>query len=246
MNTTLVLSDYSEMCALQEKMSMLKDVSIIRSDERLPKGVNKLWLDLTFDLFNRRITPQSLYLCFSSMIDALEHFDAVGGQVVLLRNYPFRSNLPTFITVSKILEQFTQILTETYQAKSLFLPTIISRNSLHSVQSPPVRIIDALRLGSPETIRVKEASRFVLIYEMDVLDILGRDMLLKKDLVVEGVELTLEELYTRSQPIAGDSPVNFDSRHFIQYEYPMLSSDSLNSVNYDLEDMLIDITSYLF
>ena len=61
-----------------------------------------------------------------------------------------------------------------------------------------------------------------------------------------GVEISLEEVCARTSSVAGQGAVQFDNANLLQYEYPPDTAELAKAVNYEFEDMVMDITSNLF
>ncbi len=247
MSSVLILPDHTEMKALEEKLGLIKDFQIVSGGERPSMLTRKLYIDLTFDIFNRNITERVLYNQFAELTSVLELFDSRNSILIAVRHYPFRTNLESHLRLQRIVDSYISFLNEFYEARILFIPNIISRHCFQFINNPPVRLINAVRLDKTEQIAVRDNSRFFLIYEMDILDIFQKlDGEAKKNHVIEGLELSLADIYQRTIRVTGNTPVSFNSKNFINYEYPSESSELLSSLNYDLEDMVIDITSFLF
>ncbi len=249
MQSVLVLLENTEMKSLEEKLLLLNDLQIVTAGA--PGTISaspELFLDLTFDIFNKNISEEYLYGQFSRIhmsLDSLYHRG--GGALKVIKNYPFTTNVNRFLRIHRIIDSFVSFLGEFYNAKIIFIPNIISRHGFQILSSPPIKLINALRLDKTDQVNVRDASRFYLIYEMDAINaVYNRKGALEKDLVIEGLELSLRDIYDRACRIVGNTPVHFDPAYFINFEYPPENSDNVQSLNYDLEDMVIDITSYLF
>ncbi len=247
MSSTLIMPDFTEIRAIKEKIEMLKELSIIPAGEKIQKITKRIYLDMTFDLFNKNITPSFLYQFFSDMEPVVNLLNMESTALICMKNYPFRTNLKHLLQKQKILDFYINILTEFFSANILYIPTIISRNSFQITNNPPIRIINALRLDNTEYIHIRKNSRFVIIYDRDLIDIFMRPAEeMKKNLILEGIEISLEDICNQTRDFTGDSPVSFDQTNFINYEYPETTTDSINMINYDFKNMIMDITSFLF
>jgi hypothetical protein len=219
----------------------------MKAGEDETPSTSLVYLDLTFDIFNKSVTEEYLYDQFSRIHSSLGPLNYPDGTLTIIKNYPFKTNINKFLRIKCIIDSFVSFLSEFYRSRIIFIPSIISRHGFQVLNSPPIKLINALRLDKSDQVNVREASRFYLIYEMDALDsIYNRKGVLEKDLVIEGIELTLRDIYDRSCRIVGNTPVRFDPANFINFEYPSENSETVLSLNYDLEDMVIDITNYLF
>ena len=247
MSFTLILPEQSELKSLQENLESLKDVQIISIDDHLEKITRKTYIDLSLDIFNRNITPATLYRIFENLEEMLARMESTGSEIFLIRIYPYRTNIKSFLILQKIMDNYTSTLTEYYGVRQIFLPTVISRHCFQGACSPPGRIINALRMDHSESIKIKKTSRFFVIYARDVLEFLFRPEEEKKNhIIIEGIEMSLEEIYEKTKPFSGETPIRFDSQNFLNYEYPISPAEPFHSINYTFEDMLIDITSNLF
>lgn len=247
MSLTLILPEQSELKAVQENLESLKDVHIISIEDRLDKITKKTYIDLSLDIFNRIFTSGSLYRIFEHLEVFLSRLESSGSEIFLIRSYPFRTNVKHFLVLQKIIDDYSSTLTEFFDIRQIFLPTVISRHCYQGSCSPPGKIINALRMDHTETIKLKRNSRFFVIYDRDVIEFLLRpDEDKKKHIIIEGIEMSLEEIYEKTKPISGETPIQFDSQNFLNYEYPISPAESYQSINYSFEDMLIDITSNLF
>ncbi|MGA2142833.1 MAG: hypothetical protein ABSG94_10490 [Brevinematales bacterium] len=247
MQSVLLLPENTEMKSLEEKIRLLKDIRIVPAGSEETFSAPLVYLDLTFDIFNKNVTEEYLYNQFSLIHATLGPLNYPEGVLTIIKNYPFKTNVNRFLRILRIIENFVSFLSEFYRARIIFVPSIISRHGFQILNTPPIRLINALRLDKTDQVNVRDASRFYLIYEMDALDsIYNRKAVLEKDIVVEGIELSLRDIYERSCRIVGNTPVRFDQANFINFEYPEENSDPVLCLNYDLEDMVIDITNYLF
>ncbi len=247
MFSTLILPENTDLYAIKEKLEMLRDFTIIPSGIMPQKNTTNIFLDLTFDLYNKIVTPSYLYKFFSESESILNSLISENNMLILLKCYPFRTNIKQYQHKQKLIDNFIEILVEFYKAKILTVPTIVSRHCFQLINNPPILIINALRLEKSENIKIKKSSRFFLLYERDFLEVLmNPGDKLSKNMILEGVELSLDEIYSRTQKVTGESPISFDTINFVNYEYPQNAMDSFKAVNYDLEDMIMDITSFLF
>lgn len=246
---SVVIPEKTELKSLEEKLLLLKDIQIIPSGASGVQNGQETLLDLTFDIFSRDVSEEYLYGQFSRIHLTLESLGcrAGGGSLTVLKNYPYKTNINRFLRFRRIVDSFVSFLVEFYNSRIIFIPSVISRHGFQYLSSPPVRLINAIRLDRTDQVSVRDASRFFLIYDMDILNtVFNRKGPPERDLVIEGIELSLRDIYDRASRIVGNTPIRFDQANFINFEYPGENSDAVSSLNYDLEDMVIDITSYLF
>ncbi len=246
MQSMLLLNENTEMNVLEEKFSLASDFRILHMDSAPSHEPCEFYLDLTFDIFNQNVDERFLFGIFSGLYPFIEAADTKNGSLIIIKNYPYRTNIEKLLRLQRIIESFISYLSEFYNAKTIFIPSVISRLGFQNLKCPPVKLLNALRMDKTEQVGVRESSRFYLIYDMDIIGVIFRKQGLEKNLVVEGLEISLHDIYERACRIIGNAPVNFNPGYFINYEYPAENADTLLSINYDLEDMFIDITSFLF
>lgn len=247
MSATLILPGQTELKALQDNLTLLKDFTVVPFGEKLHKITRTVYFDLTFDIYQKSLTPSLLYSMFSESEQTVGQIALENVQIVALKSYPFRSNRIDLLVKQKLIDSYASVLAEFHRAKIVTVPMVISRHALTAVQNPPAGIIQSIRQGSAETSKFKKNSRFIVIYDRDLLGFfMNPEGPPAGNTVIDGHELTLEEIATRTMNVAGQAPVQFDSSNLIQYEYPQETAGRFQSVHYEFEDMIMDITSNLF
>ncbi len=253
MAATFIIPDFSDLRCVRDQLLTVPDFSVLSARDSMARLTKLVYLDLTFDLFQKQVSPAFLYSAFR---DNEEHLNRIGREdvrLIVLRGYPFRATPPELLIKQKILDQYAALLSEFHGAALVYVPTVISRNTLSASQNPPGRLIQAIRSASADTgIAYRKSSRFFLIYDRDLLSFLahhdgGMSGAGKTALCLEGVETTLEEISSGAERVTG-RPVDGgrDGTAVVQYELPEGLVQMVPAVRYALEDMLVDITSYLF
>lgn len=248
MSATLILPGHTEMAFLRENLELLKDFSVIQTGDKLGKITKTIYIDLTFDIYRKDVTPSQLYSLFSENEQYLAHIDMENTRLFVLRNYPFRSNRIDLLIKQKVIDTYVSVLGEFHKVRTLHLPTVVSRHAFGVSQNPVVSVVNSIRLGNAESSRFKKNSRFFVIYDRDLLGFFMKHLedSKKENGVVEGIEMSLEDVCARTSSVAGQAAVQFDSSNLIQYEYPPETAEQSPAVNYEFEDMIMDITSNLF
>lgn len=248
MSATLILPGHTEMAYIRENLEMLKDFSVIQSGNKLGRITKTIYLDLTFDIYQKAVTPSHLYSLFSENEQYLSQIDPEHVRLFALKNYPFRSNRIDLLIKQKVIDTYISVLGEFHRVKVLHVPTVISRHAFGVSQNPAVTLVNAIRLGNAESVKFKKNSRYFVIYDRDLLGFFMKHQedVKKENAVVEGIEMSLEDICTRTSSVAGQSAVQFDSANLIQHEYPPETAEQSQAVNYEFEDMIMDITSNLF
>lgn len=248
MSSTLILPGHTEMTYLRENLEMLKDFSVVQSGNKLGRITKTVYLDLTFDIYQKTITPSTLYSLFSENEQYLSQIDPGNVRLFALRSYPFRSNRIDLLLKQKVIDTYLSVLSEFHRVKTVHIPTVFSRHAFGVSQNPVVTLVNSIRLGTAETSRFKKNSRYFVLYDRDLVGFFMKhqDDTRRENTVIEGVEISLEEVSARTSSVAGQAAVQFDSANLIQYEYPPETAEQFRAVNYEFEDMVMDITSNLF
>lgn len=244
----IVIPEFSGFWAIQNNLEMLPDFHIVEAGAKLEERVQHMLLDLSLDLFNLSVTPGYLYSLFAHLQITLASIRLKNIGVSVIQSYPCSTDMEHIIIAQEIINQFINILTDHFGCHLILVPTIVSRYSLKRSYSPVMDIIQAVRMGRSTTLRVDGLSRFVLIYDQDILcSLLEQVESLKTGhAVVEGREYSLQHVYQMAQEVAGESPVRFDRSHQVQYQVPNLNARIINQVNYEFENMMMDMIDRLF
>jgi len=247
-NSIVIPPLHTELKSIEDKLGMLKGFSFLPLGEKPLAFPDNVFIDFTFDFFDQEVSSFFLIQQAGLIIKILEEANFKSDSIVVLRSYPFRTNINKLILKQRILDKVMEILEEFFNIRIFFLPTIISRNGFSRSKNPALRLINSMRIDKPASIEVKDISRFFLIYEMDIIDFFSShfEKIHKNRAVIEGLELTLGEIHGRAIPVTGETSIQFNQHNFIHFEYPMENSETIRCLNYELEDMLMDITSFLF
>jgi hypothetical protein len=248
MRACLILPERTEIGAITDTLQTAMELETIEPGGVIDRQADSLFIDLTFDLYRRDVSVSWLYSEVGRIASMLEHYDTRDLRIYVLRGYPFRSNSRALLFRQRVLSDFCHALAEFHQARAVLVPTVISRQSFLSAQNPCVLIINAVRQDTATKVGLREDSRFRLIYEMDLLDALAGGSLTPGNvpLAVEGAEISLRDVYEGASRAAGNTPVTWDSKNFVHYDYPEGNFDTVSNLRYSFGDMMVDLISYLF
>ena len=244
----IITPELTDFWAMKNQIDLLSDISLVTLGEPIESPSSLILFDFTFDIFNLSINPSFLYNLFNRFLQNLATVRLKGLPFSIIKHYPFSSNIPAFTLVQKIIDQFLEILMEFYNAHLILIPHVISRYSLKRLYNPVIDIIQALRMGHSIRIRVSSASRYSIIYSHDLLNSLltHRDQINEHHITIEGNELSLQDIFLIGKEIAREAPVHFDRENFIHYHYPNTSTLTVNQVEYEFANIMIDLVNRLF
>ncbi len=244
----IIAPELSDFWAIRSNLEMLPDFVFLEAGDKLEDRVGHVILDLSLDLFNLSVTPGYLYNLFAHLQITLASIRLKNIGISVIQSYPCTTDLEHIILAQEIINQFINILVDFFACHIILMPSIVSRYSLKKSYSPVIDIIQAVRMGRSTTVRVDALSRFVLIYDLDVLTALVQyqETMKKGHIVIEGMELSLQNIYDIAQEVAGESPVRFDRSHQIQFHVPNMNAHVINQVNYEFENMMVDMIDRLF
>ena len=153
-----------------------------------------------------------------------------------------------FNYVQRILDDYTRLLTDYFGIKLLYVPSIVSRYCLNDIHNPVITILNGVRSGKTAKIPVTDQSIFSLIYGLDFIHCFSAHMddIGKKDIIIEGNNITIQEIYRICKELAGIDPIEFDKRSVVQYHIPDIKALFINKINYNFENIVIDLMSNLF
>ncbi len=248
MSLAVITPELSEFWAIKNQLDLLPDFRLLEIGEKLEERVDHVLLDLSLDLFNLSVTPGYLYSIFARLQVTLASVRLKNIPLSILKSYPFSTDVESLSLGQQIIDQFINVLMDFYAAHVILMPTIISRYSLKRLYNPVLDIIQSVRMGRSSTVKMDALSRFVIIYGQDLLALLLDNFSQFKDrnIVIEGVELSLKNIYDVAQEVAGEAPIRFDRSHQISYHVPNLNALTINQVNYEFENMMIDLVDRLF
>lgn len=238
----------TELRAMRDQLEATGAFHLVDTDDRPERSGRRLFIDLTFDFFHPEVTVPFLYHNLARLYNFLELADLDHTECVILRGLPFQTSQRELFMRQRVVDHGIELIREFYQAQAVYLPVLIARGSFTEVRNPAVSVINAVRKDLSERLRYREDSRFILLYGMDLLKALISlpEARLTRGLVVEGVENTLGEVYHSAARVAGQTPVTFDMKDFIRYSYPDAYSETIRTVAYTFDDMMVDLISSLF
>ncbi len=247
-NATIISSGDTEIGSIRDKFEALKDFEFIGLNEIPENYGKKILVDFTFDIFNKDLRPEFLFRVFS---DLQKHFDALrftGTPFNFIINYPFGTNQKNYLYFQRIIDRYLELLGEFYNVKQVLIPNIISRFCFTKIQSPVIHIINSARMGKSLKVNLTENSRVTLIYGIDLVTSLltALDHIGNHNVIIEGIDLCLKDIDEIARRIAGEAPIQFDKERFIKYNYPGTQGSTVNNINYEFENMMIDLVNNLF
>jgi len=244
----IITPELTDFWAMKNQIDLLSDIKLITLDESIESPYSHILFDFTFDIFNLSVNPSFLYALFNRFLQNLATVRLKALPFSVIKHYPFSSSIPSFMLVQKIIDQFLEILMEFYNAHLILVPHVISRYSLKRLYNPVIDIIQSLRMGHSVRVRVSGASRYSVIYSHDLLNSLltHRNQINERHITIEGNELSLQDIFQIGESVAGEAPIHFDRENFIHYHYPNIASLTINQVEYEFANIMIDLVNKLF
>ncbi len=205
-------------------------------------------LDATFDIYDPKLMAEDLYGHFAEAQKTLRSLDKLDKQFYVVRDYPLSSNERRLNLLSYIVERFVETAVSFHDAKLIYAPLVVSRYSTSRLNDPVSAIIQAVRLGKSIRVPFQESSRLPVLYDQDFLSALieACESFDGRNRVIEANDMTLAAVSQIAQSIAGEIPVQFDRKDFVHYRYPDDPAPAVGQVNYQLENMMIDLIDRLF
>jgi hypothetical protein len=250
MDSAIILTPrHTELFAIEDKFRMTGILDMIPVDyENLEIKTKNLFLDLTFDFFDKEITPYFLYTLFAKLQKITEQISPNITNFYVIKHYTYSTNIDRLIFIQRIIDQFVEILTDFAEARLILSPCIISRYCMNRVSNPASCLINTIRMNKSARIKISENSRFSIIYGLDLVSIL-MDIVkdgFSKPLVIEGIDMSLKEISDTAQRVAGDCHISFDKTNFFNFHFPDINAHFINRINYEFENIMIDLVSNLF
>lgn len=245
---TMISPDYTELEANWSGMELLNVFELVHCGTEFEPLGEHLIIDLTFDLFQKSVHPLYLYQTFAKLETVLDMMRYTKSRLVLIRNYPFSTDFHRFEISLKILDAYTDLLIQYYNASVIYMPHLISRYSLKKIKNPVISLINAARLGKNCRVPIENSSRLSVLYSVDFLHVLIEHLEsgITDNLIVEGIEMNLQSISQIAQSVVGRAPIQFDRGHFYHNHYPDTKATAVNHINYMLENMMIDLIDRLF
>lgn len=244
----ILTAGMTRLSALQDRFENLGCFRMSRYGTEWDEPDAAFLLDASFDIYDPALQAEFLYERFAEVQPTLRSLSKLDKRLYVVRDYPLSTADKRLSYLSHVIDRFTEGTGAFFGAKMIYIPLVVSRSSLNRLKDPVTSVISAVRAGKALRVPFQENSRVTVIYDQDLLQSLlevaeSEDV---QDRIVEGNVLTLADASRIVQAVAGDAPIQFDKKDFVNYRYPDDTVRAVGQVNYGLENMMIDLIDRLF
>lgn len=247
--TTVIINKHTELNAIQNRLSMVDEsFELFGINDKITKLGETVFFDFTFDFFNPNVNPVFFYQTFANLQDILKEVAYTKPNFFVIRHYPYSCDISDMIYIQRIIDRFVDTLIEFFACKMILVPHIISRYSIKSLHNPVSEIIETVRMGKSKRIELSENSRISFIYDSDILRLfpLIINEHFDKNVVIEGIDISLKEVAGIAQATVGYTPITFDNSIYYKSHFPDMNAVYINKMNFQLNNIMVDLINNLF
>ena len=164
----LLTNETYELFGISENIECLKNIKTICYTDRLPSSCDTLFVDMTFDMFRKHYDIESHYREMGRIAQYLSDNLESDMRAVIIRHYPFITNIGTFDAVETILGQNLNAVNTLYGIKTIYVPNIISLNAIDAVATPFNVLMRMCTKNTAERMQIRSDSVFFII---DIADL---------------------------------------------------------------------------